>query len=118
MFRIFAALDRAAPSGRSASAAALMNYGVVESGPGLAVVISDFFDPAGVFDGLRYLQYRGLTPIVVALTKSDKLAKNKRMIEVLKAKKALGLKRDPFAVSAQESDGIEPLFRALLKLLK
>jgi GTP-binding protein len=57
-------------------------------------------------------------PIVVALTKSDKLAKNKRMIEVLKAKKALGLKRDPFAVSAQEGEAIEPLFRALLKLLK
>ena len=57
-------------------------------------------------------------PIVVALTKSDKLAKNKRMIEVLNAKKALGLHRDPFAVSAQDGEGIEPLFRALLKLLK
>jgi GTP-binding protein len=57
-------------------------------------------------------------PIVVALTKSDKLAKNKRMIEVLKAKKALGLKRDPFAVSAQEGEGTEHLFRALLKMLK
>jgi GTP-binding protein len=57
-------------------------------------------------------------PIVVALTKADKLAKNKRMIEVVKAKKALGLKRDPFAVSAQTGDGIEPLFRALLQLLK
>lgn len=57
-------------------------------------------------------------PIVVALTKADKLAKNKRMLEVLKAKKALGLKRDPFAVSAQTGDGIEPVFRALLQLLK
>jgi GTP-binding protein len=57
-------------------------------------------------------------PIVVALTKADKLAKNKRMIEVLKAKKALGLKKDPFAVSAQTGDGIEPLYRALLQLLK
>jgi GTP-binding protein len=57
-------------------------------------------------------------PIVVALTKADKLAKNKRMIEVLKAKKALGLKKDPFAVSAQTGDGIDPLYRALLQLLK
>ncbi|HTL37545.1 MAG TPA: ribosome biogenesis GTP-binding protein YihA/YsxC [Kofleriaceae bacterium] len=57
-------------------------------------------------------------PIVVALTKADKLAKNKRMVEVGKAKKSLGLKRDPFAVSAQSGDGIEPLFRALLNLLK
>ncbi|HUS27490.1 MAG TPA: ribosome biogenesis GTP-binding protein YihA/YsxC [Kofleriaceae bacterium] len=57
-------------------------------------------------------------PIVVALTKADKLAKNKRMLEVSKAKKALGLKRDPFPVSAQTGDGIEPVFRALLQLLK
>lgn len=57
-------------------------------------------------------------PIVVALTKADKLPKNKRMLEVVKAKKALGLKRDPFAVSSQTGDGIEALYRALLGLLK
>ena len=56
-------------------------------------------------------------PIVVALTKADKLPKNKRMLEVTKAKKALGLRRDPFAVSAQTGDGIDPLWRALLALL-
>jgi GTP-binding protein len=58
------------------------------------------------------------TPIVVALTKADKLAKNKRMLEVAKAKKALGLRRDPVAVSAQTGDGIDPLWRAVLGLLK
>lgn len=58
------------------------------------------------------------TPIVVALTKADKLAKNKRMLEVQKTKKALGLRRDPFAVSAQSGDGIEPLWRAVVGLLK
>ncbi|HEX5057973.1 MAG TPA: ribosome biogenesis GTP-binding protein YihA/YsxC [Kofleriaceae bacterium] len=58
------------------------------------------------------------TSIVVALTKADKLAKNKRMLEVAKAKKALGLKRDPIAVSAQTGDGIDPLWRAVLGLLK
>jgi GTP-binding protein len=57
-------------------------------------------------------------PIIVALTKADKLAKNKRMVEVLEAKKSLGLKKEPFAASAQTGDGIEPLFRALLHLLK
>lgn len=57
-------------------------------------------------------------PIVVALTKADKLPKNKRMLEVAKAKKTLGLKRDPFAVSAQDGDGIDPLWRALDKLVK
>ena len=55
-------------------------------------------------------------PIVVALTKSDKLAKNKKMLEVAKAKKALGLKRDPYAVSAQDGDGLDPLWRAVTKL--
>lgn len=57
-------------------------------------------------------------PIVVALTKSDKLPKNKRMLEVTKAKKSLGLKRDPFAVSAQDTDGIDELWRGVTKLLK
>jgi GTP-binding protein len=68
-------------------------------------------------DFVPWLEAKNI-PIVVALTKADKLAKNKRMLEVVKAKKALGLKRDPFAVSAQTGDGIEPLFRALLHLLK
>ena len=58
------------------------------------------------------------TPIVVALTKSDKLAKNKRMLEVSKTKKALGLRRDPVAVSAQDAEGIDALWRAVLGLLK
>ena len=57
-------------------------------------------------------------PIVVALTKADKLPKNKRMLEVAKAKKTLGLKRDPFAVSAQSGDGIDDLWRAVDKLVR
>ena len=58
------------------------------------------------------------TPIVVALTKADKLAKNKRMLEVGKAKKTLGLRRDPIAVSAQSGEGIDPLWRAVSGLLR
>jgi GTP-binding protein len=57
------------------------------------------------------------TPMVVALTKADKLAKNKRMLEVGKARKTLGLKRDPIAVSAQTGEGIDPLWRAVRGLL-
>jgi GTP-binding protein len=57
-------------------------------------------------------------PIVVALTKADKLPKNKRMLEVAKAKKTLALKREPIAVSAQSGDGIDTVWRALDKLLK
>ena len=56
------------------------------------------------------------TPVVVALTKADKLAKNRRMVDIGTARRALGLRRDPFAVSAQTSDGVEPLWRAVRKL--
>jgi len=41
---------------------ALIDYGARARGPGLAVVISDFFDSWWAFDGLRYLLYPGLTP--------------------------------------------------------
>ncbi|HSN29381.1 MAG TPA: ribosome biogenesis GTP-binding protein YihA/YsxC [Kofleriaceae bacterium] len=68
-------------------------------------------------DFVPWLQAKDI-PIVVALTKADKLPKNKRMLEVAKAKKTLGLKRDPFAVSAQSGDGIDDLWRALDKLVK
>jgi uncharacterized protein (DUF58 family) len=71
VFRIFAALERATPSGASAIGTALMNYAEAERGPGLAVVISDFFDPSGVIDGLRHLQHRGLTPVVVEVVADE-----------------------------------------------
>jgi GTP-binding protein len=55
-------------------------------------------------------------PIVVALTKCDKLAKNKKVLEVSKSKKMLGLKRDPHAVSAQSGDGLDDLWRSVAAL--
>jgi GTP-binding protein len=57
------------------------------------------------------------TPIIVALTKSDKLPKNKRTLEVTRQKKLLGLRRDPFAVSTHSMDNIDGLWRALLQLV-
>ncbi len=74
LFRMFALLSGAAASGPSAIGASLMNYAMAERGPGLAVVISDFFDPEGVLEGLRYLLHRGLTPAVVQVVSSDELA--------------------------------------------
>ena len=56
------------------------------------------------------------TPLVVALTKADKLPKNKRALEAARAKKLLGLRRDPVCVSTLSGDGIEPLFRSILAL--
>ena len=58
------------------------------------------------------------TPIVVALTKADKLPKNKRMLEAGHARKLLELRRDPICVSTLSGEGIEPLFRAILALAK
>jgi GTP-binding protein EngB required for normal cell division len=55
-------------------------------------------------------------PVVVALTKADKLAKNKRTLEVGRARGALGLRRDPIAVSALSGDGIGALWRAVTQL--
>ncbi|MBA3454382.1 MAG: YihA family ribosome biogenesis GTP-binding protein [Deltaproteobacteria bacterium] len=57
------------------------------------------------------------TPIVVALTKADKLPKNKRMLEVSKQKKTLGLTRPPFAVSTLDGEGVDAVWRAMLSLL-
>jgi GTP-binding protein len=57
-------------------------------------------------------------PLVVALTKADKLAKNKRVLEVARAKQVLGLKRPPFAVSTLGPPAeLEPLWRAVLGLV-
>jgi GTP-binding protein len=56
------------------------------------------------------------TPVVVALTKADKLPKNKRMLEVTRARQALGLSRDPLAVSVLSSDGVAPVWRAVTQL--
>ena len=55
-------------------------------------------------------------PVLVALTKADKLPKNKRNLEVARAKKLLGLRREPLAVSALDNDHIDALWRAVVKL--
>ena len=66
-------------------------------------------------DFVPWLAQRG-TPLVVALTKADKLPKNKRALEAARAKQRLGLRREPACVSTLSGEGIEPLFRALLAL--
>jgi len=66
-------------------------------------------------DFLPWLAEREM-PVVVALTKADKLAKNKRALEVGRARQVLDLRRDPVAVSALSGDGIEPLWRAVVQL--
>jgi GTP-binding protein len=68
-------------------------------------------------DFIPWLAERAL-PVVVALTKADKLPKHKRTLEVMKAKKDLGLKRDPIAVSAQDGEGVAQVWQGLAKILE
>ena len=56
-------------------------------------------------------------PLVVALTKADKLPKNKRGIEAMRAKTELSITREPYTVSTLSGDGIDALQKVLLKLV-
>jgi len=52
-------------------------------------------------------------PVVVAITKADKLSKAQRMPVVASIKKALKLPRDPILFSVQDDLGREELWRAI-----
>jgi GTP-binding protein len=52
-------------------------------------------------------------PVLVVMTKADKLAKSKRKPAALALKKELGLRRDPVPFSAHTGDGIDDLWRAI-----
>lgn len=68
-------------------------------------------------DFVPWLQQREV-PVVVALTKADKLPKNKRALEVEKNKRELGLKKPPIATTTLVKDpSIEALWRAVLSLM-
>ena len=73
IFKVFETLRASGAGGRSAINRALIDYGGAVRGPGLAVVISDFFHSDGALDGLRYLLYRGLTPAIVQVVSDEEL---------------------------------------------
>jgi uncharacterized protein (DUF58 family) len=73
LLRVLTALEDAAPMAASSISTALMQYGAVERGPGLAIVISDFLDPSGAFEGLRWLLQRGLTPAVAQILSPEEI---------------------------------------------
>jgi GTP-binding protein len=58
------------------------------------------------------------TPVIVVLTKADKLPKSQRKLAALAAKKQLGLIREPVVVSVQDGEGLEALWRAVLSHLE
>jgi uncharacterized protein (DUF58 family) len=71
LHRALTTLSAQRASGGSAIGLALMRYGAVARGPGLAVVISDFLTLDPGFTGLEYLLYRGLSPAVVQVLAPD-----------------------------------------------
>jgi uncharacterized protein (DUF58 family) len=73
LFRALSLIGAAEPGGASDIDRALQHYGAAARGPGLAVVISDFFGAALPLDGLHYLQHRGLAPAVVQIVSRDEI---------------------------------------------
>jgi uncharacterized protein (DUF58 family) len=73
LFRVLDTLESTEPSGVSNIDRALMEYGAAMPGPGLAVVLSDFFQPGLTFEGFDYLRYRRLTPALVQIVSDDEV---------------------------------------------
>lgn len=73
LFRIFEAIGAEDATGRSALHQALMTYGATVGGPGLVVVLSDFFHADMTFEGLKYLLYRGLAPALLQVVAAEEL---------------------------------------------
>jgi uncharacterized protein (DUF58 family) len=73
LFRVFGALEFLEARGPSSLDRALTRYGAAVRGPGLAVVLSDFFDAGLTLDGARYLLARGLRVAFVQILASDEL---------------------------------------------
>jgi uncharacterized protein (DUF58 family) len=73
LFRAFSLLDATEPGGSSDVNRSLLHYGAAVRGPGLAIVVSDFFAETLPFDGLQYLQHRGLAPAIVQVVSREEL---------------------------------------------
>jgi uncharacterized protein (DUF58 family) len=73
LFHALQTLAEVAVGGPSAIGRVLMDLGAVSLGPGLVMILSDFFDPAGCIDGLRYLLHRRLTPALVQILSPEEL---------------------------------------------
>ncbi len=73
LFRVLDALRTAAAGKSSGIDRALQSFGAMVRGPGVVVMLSDFFEPGLTLDGIRYLLYRGLTPALVQIVSDDEL---------------------------------------------
>ena len=73
LLRILERLNSLEPSGHSAIDEALEHYASAATGPGIALVLSDFFEPGAGLQGLQYLLYRGLSPVVVQVVAREEI---------------------------------------------
>lgn len=73
LFRVLSTLQATTATERSDLNDALSGYGALVRGPGLVVVLSDFFDPRGTLDGIQFLVHRGLQPALVHVATDDEL---------------------------------------------
>ena len=71
--RVLNTLQSVEAAGTSSTNRALIDYGSLTSGPGLGIVISDFFDEQGVFEGLQYLAHRRLVPALVQVVAPEEV---------------------------------------------
>lgn len=67
LMHLLRVLSAVQPSGRTAIAASVEDFLKYQPRPGLAVVVSDFYDPTGLGDALRRLAFRGFEPMVLHL---------------------------------------------------
>lgn len=71
--RLMTALETLTPAGSSSLTRTLIDYASAARGPGAVVVVSDFFDPAGAWEGLHCLLHRGLTPAIVQVVAPEEI---------------------------------------------
>ena len=74
LLRTLEMLGTLAPSGESRIDRALEHYAAAATGPGVAVVLSDYFEPGSGVRGLQYLMHRGLTPAVLQVVAREELS--------------------------------------------
>lgn len=65
--RVLRTLSQVRPAGRTAIPKAVGEFLRYQPRPGLAVILSDFYDPEGLGDSLKQLAYRGFEPMVLHL---------------------------------------------------
>jgi len=73
LFRIFQTLEAQRASGQSGIDDALVSYGSAVRGPGIVVVLSDFYDARSDLRGLKFLLHRRLLPAVVQVVSDEEV---------------------------------------------